>query len=258
MLELTLNLAVILFVLIAFASFVDAIAGGGGLITVPSYLAVGVPANLVLGTNKLVSSAGTGLAVFKMLRHNKVDCRFVKYVVIASLCGSFFGAMLSHVLDEKRMVYLLLVIVPVMLTINFVKNKRHAQHKDHYLEAKKQLIRGIMLCLVVGGYDGFFGPGTGTFLYLGLTYFVFFSVKQATVYARIVNFASNVSALSYFLAIGAIDWKVVTIALPAALIGAWAGSHLVVKGSDKWISWMVVFVLLLLLAKSVYSVILMN
>lgn len=253
--HLTFYSVIILFVLIAFASFVDSVAGGGGLITIPSYLAVGVPATLVLGTNKLVSTAGTGLAVYRLLKLTKVHTKLIIYFVIFSFVGSIIGAMLSHILTEKIMVYLLSGLIPILLVINFIKGRLFS-HKEYStaIFSKSIVLKGIFICIIVGGYDGFFGPGTGTFLYLAFSLFLGFAIKQATVYARIINFISNAAALSYFLMSNLIDWKVIIIALPAALIGSWCGSNLVIKGSEKWISWAVVFVLVLLLVKSINSI----
>jgi len=254
-LHLTIYTVVILFILIGFAGFVDAIAGGGGLITIPSYLAVGVPADLILGTNKFVSASGTGLAVYRMLKHGSVDWKILKIFIVFALIGSFIGATLSFFLDQQKMVYLLLVIVPIMLWINYLKPKKQASNLNlSKLPIKEILITGAIICFIIGGYDGFFGPGTGTFLYLSFTYFLHFSIKSATIYARIINFTSNFAAVIYFLCVGQIDWLIVIIVLPAALIGYWLGSNCVIKGSEKWIKWIVSFVLILLLTKSIIDI----
>jgi hypothetical protein len=254
--HLTIYTAVILFLLIGFAGFVDAIAGGGGLITIPSYIAVGVPANLILGTNKFVNASGTALAVFRMLKHGEINWKLLRLYIVAALVGAFIGALFSVFLDHEGMVYLLLIIVPFMIWINYLKPKKVITQDSQTAELphKKILIVGLIISFVIGGYDGFFGPGTGTFLFLAFTYFLQFSVRNATVYARVINFTSNVAALGYFLAVNRIDWMVVVIVLPASLIGYWLGSHCVLKGSEKWIKYMVLFVLVLLLIKSILNI----
>ena len=253
--HLTIYSGVILFTLIAFASFVDSVAGGGGLITIPSYLAVGVPAVLVLGTNKFVSTAGTGLAVYRLLKFTKVHTKLIIYFIFFSFIGSILGAVLSHVLTKKIMVYLLSGLIPILLAMNILKRRLLPYNNSASVRYSNSIVlKGIFICIIIGAYDGFFGPGTGTFLFLAFSLFLGFAIKQATVYARVINFISNAAALSYFLMSNLIDWKVITIALPAALIGSWCGSNLVIKGSEKWISWAVVFVLVLLLVKSINSI----
>ncbi len=254
--HITIYTAAILFLLIGFAGFVDAIAGGGGLITIPSYIAVGVPANLILGTNKFVNASGTALAVSRMLKYGQVDWKLLRIYIIFALVGAFIGALFSVFLDHAGMVYLLLFIVPVMIWINYLKPKKviTSETESIRLPYKKLLLGGVIISFIIGGYDGFFGPGTGTFLFLAFTYFLQFTVRNATVYARVINFTSNVAALGYFLAVNRIDWMIVLIVLPASLIGYWLGSHCVLKGSEKWIKYMVLFVLVLLLIKSIFSV----
>jgi uncharacterized membrane protein YfcA len=163
--------------------------------------------------------------------------------------------MLSHYLDKQKMVYLLIMLVPALLVIKFSSSKKSISSEIKTLIISRQkLFRGAVVGLLIGGYDGFFGPGTGTFLYFGLVYYVLMSVKIASVYARIMNFVANVAALSYFLSINAIAWSIVVFALPGALIGYWLGSQVIVKGSDKWIKYTVTIVLIVLLVKSVYDV----
>ncbi len=148
----------LLFVLIGFAGFIDSIAGGGGLISVPTYLALGLPADLLLGTNKCVSSTGTTIAVFRYVRNRTILWKTVGYAIVAALIGSAIGASLSRFLSRESLFIILLVVIPLLF---FLQN-RHMVAADRLetLTATQIGLRSTLAGLIIGGYDGIFGPGT--------------------------------------------------------------------------------------------------
>ena len=235
---------------IGFAGFVDALAGGGGLITIPAYLASGVPTPLVLGTNKCVSAAGTALAVRRLLKEYPPDYGLLARYVPAALAGAFLGAMASRILSQQGMLILMLCLVPLLLWLRYQRPKRQggadATSRAGY---HKLVYAGTLIAFGIGTYDGFFGPATGTFLFLCFFYLLHMQVISATVYARVINFTANVAALAYFISVGRVAWGLVPVVLPAALGGYWLGSHLILKGAVKWIQVMVWLVLGALLLK---------
>ncbi|MDA0911860.1 MAG: TSUP family transporter [Proteobacteria bacterium] len=238
------------FVMIFFAGFVDCIAGGGGMITIPTYLSVGVPPHLVLGTNKMVMSMGTLSAVICLLCSVKVYWRTIILGVVLAFIGSLLGAkLISHLVSYQLMTTLLLIIIPTILIIGAFKNYR--SESNYTLTPKFYLHLGLV-CFIVGAYDGFFGPGTGTFLFLGFMYILSMSAKESVTNAKIVNLSANFGALIYFLWTGNIDWYIVMIALPAAMMGYLLGAQFVLKANIKWLKKIVMLVLLGLMIKLLF------
>lgn len=238
------------FAMIFFAGFVDCIAGGGGMITIPTYLSVGLPPHLVLGTNKMVMSVGTLSAVIRLLCSVKVYWRTIILGIILAFIGSLLGAkLISYLVSYQLMTTLLLIIIPTILIIGAFKNYR--SESNYILTPKFYLYLGL-ICFIVGAYDGFFGPGTGTFLFLGFMYILSMSAKESVTNAKIVNLSANFGALIYFLWTGNIDWYIVMIALPAAMMGYLLGAQFVLKANIKWLKKIVMLVLLGLMIKLLF------
>lgn len=242
---------IVVFLLIGFAGFIDSIAGGGGLIAVPTYLALGLPAELILGTNKCVSSSGTTFAVFRYIRSNTILWRTVSYAIIAALIGSAVGASLSSYLSRNLIFILLLIVIPIL----FYLQSRHMllQTTQPELTNKQIAYRSSIAGFFIGGYDGIFGPGTGTFLLLAFMVYLHMTTREASANARIVNYASNLSAFVYFLVQGRIFWPVAMVAIAGSICGNWLGSGLVIKSADKVVVPVFRFVLVLLMLKCGYD-----
>lgn len=239
------------FLLISFAGLIDSIAGGGGLISVPTYLALGVPTELILGTNKCVSSSGTSFAVFRYIRSGTILWSTVVYAIVAALVGSAIGASLSAYLSRSTIFTLLLVIIPIL----FYLQARHmgVETIKRELSQSQVAFRSTLAGFFIGGYDGIFGPGTGTFLLLAFMLFLHMSTREASANARIVNYASNVSAFIYFLYQGRIYWPIALVAIAGAICGNWLGSGLVINNADKVVIPVFRFVLTLLMLKCGYD-----
>jgi uncharacterized membrane protein YfcA len=240
--------------LVGFAGFIDAIAGGGGLITVPTYLTLGVPPELVLGTNKCVSSAGTTLAVMRFVRQQLIHWPVAIVGIIAAAVGAFLGARGALFHDKRSILVLLLLLVPAILFLQYrFRYQLRVSSKGGYDQKKYVIQKTILLGLVMGTYDGFFGPGTGTFLLLGMMWFLKMDPLSATAHARLVNYASNLGALGFFLIKGLVAWDIALLATSASLLGNWLGSGLALSHREKAIIPAFRFVLLLLLAKCVWD-----
>ena len=242
---------VIVFLLVGFAGFIDSIAGGGGLIAVPTYLALGMPAEFILGTNKCVSSTGATFAVFRYIRSRTIIWQTVIYAIGAALVGSAIGAALSIYLSRTLIFSILLVVIPILLYIQAKQVPPLSATPD--LTRRQIVLRTTLAGFFLGGYDGIFGPGTGTFLLLAFMWFLQMSAREASANARIVNYASNVSAFAYFLIQGRIFWQVAVVAVFASILGNWLGSGLVLKNADRVVVPVFRFVLLLLMLKCSYD-----
>ncbi|MBI5631550.1 MAG: TSUP family transporter [Elusimicrobia bacterium] len=211
--------------LVFFAGIVDSLAGGGGLITLPAYLSAGLSPDLILGTNKLSSSIGTVASSYQYQRRKKVPWEEISPALLASCGGSFLGARLAAFMDPRWLKFLLLAAMPPMLY--FLYFKPHFGHHDESEALPKKERRRILLLIAasLGAYDGFFGPGTGTFLALALSRFCRYDLLGSTARAKILNLASNLSALAAFLWAGKAHIALGLSMGVLSLAGHWTGSH---------------------------------
>jgi uncharacterized membrane protein YfcA len=241
----------VVFFLIGFAGFIDSIAGGGGLISVPTYLAMGLPADMILGTNKCVSSSGTTIAVVRYIHNRTILWRTVLFAIAAALTGSAIGASLSTYLSRDIIFILLLVVIPVLF---YLQSRRIQSPGLKPGLARRQVVwRAILAGFIIGGYDGIFGPGTGTFLLFAFMMFLHMNLREASANARIVNYASNISAFLYFLIQGRVYWPIALVAIAGSITGNWLGSGLVIKNANRVVVPVFRFVLALLMVKCAYD-----
>ncbi len=165
--------------LVFLAGFVDAIAGGGGLISLPAYLLAGIPPVTAVGTNKLASAIGTATATFRLWRGGYVSFRKAAPAGIAAIAGSLIGARLALIAPEE--VFRMLLIVALPIAAAFVMRKRTLRDEtDHTMSHGRRMAIVVTFAFLLGGYDGFYGPGTGTFMLIAFTAVARMSVKEAS------------------------------------------------------------------------------
>ncbi len=210
------------------AGTVDAIAGGGGLITVPALLASGLSSHHALGTNKGQSMWGSGAALVAFWRAGRVERKQAPVTFSLGFVGSLAGAAVVSAIDEdalKPIVIAMLIGAGALLVVKKPVRDQDAPDAKWWIAA--------LLALVIGAYDGFFGPGTGTFLIVGFVALCGRSLVHASADAKVVNFASNLAAVCIFASGGYIVWE---LALPMAfgqLLGGIIGAKLAMKGGDR-------------------------
>lgn len=195
------GLAVVLPLLFA-AGFVDAIGGGGGLISIPAYLLSGLPPHIAIGTNKLSSSMGTAVATGHYARRGYIPWKTAGASVAFALAGSFAGAQLTLVASEFVLTVFMLVALPVIAF--YVVWKKDLVNEKPPLSARRTLALCAGIAFAVGVYDGFYGPGTGTFLMLLLTGAARLDVFRAAGVTKAINLTTNVTALVVFLSSGVV------------------------------------------------------
>jgi uncharacterized protein len=234
-----------------FAGFVDAIAGGGGLITLPALLGAGLPAHLALGTNKGQSVFGSGSAVVAFGRRGALDRGRALVTFPFGLIGSLLGAATVLAVPPATLRPVVLVLLPIA-AITLVLRKSDPIGETRPGRARA-LLYSALLALVIGAYDGFFGPGTGTFLIVGFVLLLHEPLVAATADAKVVNFASNVAAVAIFSMNGQILWRVSLPMAAAQLSGAWVGAHVAIRGGDRVVRRMVLVVVFGLCAKLVWD-----
>jgi uncharacterized membrane protein YfcA len=245
--ELEISVFLIVCPLVFLAGLFDSIAGGGGLISLPAYLLAGIPVHFALGTNKLSSIAGTTVASFRYYKNKYVDILLCLPSIAAALAGSAVGTSLTLVVDERYLRWMLLAVLP--LTAFYVLKKKNFEHASPPLSRTKTVLYSLIISFFIGGYDGFSGPGTGTFLILLYSGIAGIDIRTASGNAKLVNLASNLSALVLFLYNGRV---LVPLGLCAALfsiLGAYIGSGLAIHRGTKIIRYAILIVLALIFAK---------
>lgn len=237
--------------LVFLAGFVDAIAGGGGLISLPAYLLSGVPAHVAIATNKLSSATGTAVSTGRFLKRGYVPVKLSLCAAAIALVGSSIGANISMLLPEQVLRGMLLAVLPVV-AFYVLKNKNIGEHRQGGSRTKKQLLLIAMgAALIIGIYDGLYGPGTGTFLLLILTGLGRMELKDAAGTTKVINLASNVAALATFIYHGQVYWALGLTASVFSIAGHYTGAGLVAKDGKRVVRPVVLTVLCILFIKVV-------
>ena len=239
--------------LVFLGGIIDAVAGGGGLITLPAYLLAGLPAHLASGTNKCGNAFGTFLSTGRFLKRGDVHLPSALAGAAGALAGAWAGARLNLIMPEQMLYYVMLAVVPVMAVFLLLKRDFGQEDRSGELSRGQLMAMAAGIGLIIGGYDGFFGPGAGTFLMLAFTGLCRFDLLTASGNTKVANSASNLASLVTFAIAGKVMWAV---GIPAALCGIagnYLGSSLALKGGARVIRPMFFVVLSLLLARLIYG-----
>ncbi len=243
---------IILCPLIFLAGFVDSIAGGGGLISLPAYIFTGIPIHNAIATNKLSSSTGTCVSTWQLVKNKRVVAWLIPGTVICTLIGAFCGANLALVMSDWILKKVLIVLLPIV-AFCVLKDKDTTVTIPEGFTRKKQYILCGICSFVIGIYDGFYGPGTGTFLLLAFTKLGKIDMVKATGNVKIVNLTSNLTALVTFIFAGKILWSVGIVTSLFCIAGHYLGAHMVMKNGTKIIRPVILLVLALLLIKIIFG-----
>ena len=234
--------------LVLLAGFVDAVAGGGGIISLTAYLIAGIPAKLAAGTNKLASGFGTSLASYRYARSGNVDWHAAIPAAIFALLGSAAGASLAVYLPESVLEMIMLAALPIVAVILFFVKSGDGEDRAPLPERTVEF-RAALIGLVIGCYDGLVGPGTGTFLTLAFSLFIGFPLLRSAGCARIVNLASNIAALVVYLMHGDVLFALGIPAVACSMLGNYLGSRYAINGGSSKIRLVMFFVLGLLFVR---------
>lgn len=236
----------ILLMLVAFvAGAIDAIAGGGGLLTIPALLATGIPPVAALATNKLQSSFGTGGAVFAFARKGLIDFRRFAVPAVSSCVGSALGAFILSRIDPHVLAGLIPFLLIAMAAYFLFAPPMHEE--DRHVRAGRGLL--VMVALVIGCYDGFFGPGTGSFLTTALVALFGLGLTRAVAHAKLLNLASNVAALVVLLAGGHVIWMLGLAMALASIAGGQVGAYAALRFGGRAVRPILIVMCLALTAK---------
>lgn len=228
---LTLKQFLIVCPLVFLGGFTDSIAGGGGLISLPAYLLAGLPVHNSIATNKLSSFMGTSLATYRYHKAGYINWKRAIFCVIAAFLGSALGANLALIIEDRIFRIILLIVLP--LTAAYVIfGKRLDTEREEYPKIKTAVLSSL-ISFVIGIYDGFYGPGTGTFLILLLTAFAHLKLTEANGTSKAVNLATNCSALAVYLINGKVLFVLGLVAGLFGIAGNYLGTRMFNKNGAK-------------------------
>jgi hypothetical protein len=231
------------------AGLVDAIGGGGGLISLPAYLIAGLPPHVAVATNKMSSSVGTALATIRFAWNRLINVRLAIPSIIAAIIGSSIGAHISLMVPEKVMSYVLVIILPIAAVLVLNKKLFHDNDTDEIILDRRTYLTAILSAFIIGMYDGFYGPGTGTFLIIAFTIFARLSIKSANAQAKVINLTTNLTSLTVFLLNGQVLIPLGIAAAACNMIGGYIGAGLIMKNGSKIAKPSILLVLVLLALK---------
>lgn len=219
-----------------FAGFVDAIVGGGGLIQTPVALILlpNVSVASIIGSLKIPAFSGTSFAARQYLKKVDMNWKLLLLMAIVAFGAAFLGSHLLTLTSNDFMKPLLLVVLTLIAIYTFTK-KNFGQHQVKQFSQKKQLFLALLISIVIGFYDGFIGPGTGSFLVLAFVSVLGFDFLHASANAKMVNLATNFGSICLFVLKGKIIWA---IAIPMAIcnaLGGFIGAKLAIQKGNGFI-----------------------
>ncbi len=237
------------------AGFIDAVVGGGGLIQT-SFLLITfpkMPLPVLFGTNKIAALAGTSIAAFKYAKKITFNYKLLFVIAISCFISSFLGARLVNQIDSHTLKPVILIILIAIAIFTFIKKNLGAVESKE-LSANKQLLFGSCIGLAVGFYDGFFGPGTGSFFVLGFVVVLGFEFVKASAYAKVVNCVTNISALIVFMKEGNYILHLAILLAVFNIAGSFLGSSLALKKGNGFVRIIFLVIVSLMILKYGYDV----
>ena len=231
---------IILFCVALIASAIDAIAGGGGLLVVPTMLLLGMNPLVTLGTNKLQSCFGTATSSYNYYKNGLLKEKNIYFLISLSFIGSLIGTLLVSQLSNEllaNLIPILLISAAIFLILN----------RGNKLKISKSLMIAFTpLILLIGFYDGFFGPGTGTFFVLTFLIIKQRNLMEATAATKVLNFTSNFASYIVFQSKGFVIIELALIMAIAQILGANVGSKLAIKNGEKFVRPVIVLISIVL------------
>ena len=250
-LDLDPSIIILLFLFGFLAAFIDSVVGGGGLISLPALMFTGLSPSAAVATNKLAGTMGALTSTITFYRSGKIDFKSIAKIFPFVFLASMFGAWVVHLLDPNLLKPLMLIMLAAVAVYTVFKKDWGSISTFKKLTSKKY-IGFIFLVSAIGFYDGFLGPGTGSFLIFAFL-MIGFDFLKAAGNAKFLNFASNIGALVMFLFLGQINFAYGLIMGVAQIIGAICGSNFAIKRGSGYVRILFIVVTVLLLAKNAYD-----
>ncbi len=237
--------------LVFLAGFVDSVAGGGGLISLPAYLLCGLPVHLAVGTNKVVNGIGTLTAAGKFIHNGKVKLKYALIAGAGAMIGSTAGTRIALLLDEHALKIVMLCALPLVAVVLFLKKDfgKETVVPEREENPKRDSILSVAIGLGIGCYDGMVGPGTGTFMIMAFTALIGMDLLTASGCAKVGNLASNIASSIIWLISGQVMLELVIPAAACSIVGNYLGAWYAIRGGSKRVRYMIFIVLALLFGK---------
>lgn len=207
----------------------NAISGGGGFITVPALLLAGLPAHYALSTDKIQSFFGMATASFRFIKSGLIHWKVILPAIPAALVGSACGTSLVVLVDAELLSWLIMIILPIVAYITLSKHfKRVATENDDPITTKQRVLC-VVAAFAIGAYDGFYGPGSGTFLTIAFAFATSMGIIRANAHSKLLNLTTNIGAIVVFALNGKVLLVLAIACGIANMIGSWIGAGLVMK-----------------------------
>ncbi len=231
------------------AGYIDAIAGGGGMIQALALLMAGIPPVATLATNKVVSMSGTVTAVIKYAHGKAVNWYLVKACLLPCLLAAAIGSQLVMLLDDKLITWLIILCIPVALLVAFLPHRRKSAEES--CDRKK----AMLLISPIAFYDGLIGPGTGTYMALTANRALNMSFLRATGFTKPLNLSTNVASAVVYIVAGKVIWLLALPMAVASVAGAYLGSHSAIARGDGFIKKVMLVMLIAMLLFNIYKLV---
>lgn len=232
-----------------FAGIVDSITGGGGLITIPAMLAAGIPVHYITGTNQCSAWIGTGVAAYDYVRSGNIHFKSAIVTLPFSVVGSFIGARLNLIVPEQYLKIFMLFSVPVIAVIMFLDRKLGDEDHTDEIPSDAMVFRSAIIGLVLGAYQGFYGPGSGLFFMLAYAAFLKLSLVRSTGNTRFVIAISSITSVLTYAVSGTVIWNLAAAATVFNILGSHIGAKLAINNGAKIIRPIMFAVIALLIVK---------
>jgi uncharacterized membrane protein YfcA len=236
------------------AGFIDAVVGGGGLIQIPALLISlpKTPLPTIFGTNKIAALAGTSISAFQYSKRIKFNYKLLITISICAGLASFLGAKVVSFINVNTLKPVILVVLILIAIYTFLKKDLGAVQTKN-LSFDKQLIYGSLIGIIVGFYDGFFGPGTGSFFVLGFVVILGFEFVQASAYSKVINCMTNISALLVFIKQGNYILELAIIMSVCNITGNVIGTRLALKKGNTFVRTIFLLIVTLMIFRYGYD-----
>lgn len=233
------------------AGVIDGIAGGGGIISLPSYIMTGMPITFAYGCNKLQSCVGTSAALIKYAKNGFVDVKASFTSSAAAIIGAYVSTQIILSLSENTIKIIVAVSMCFIITLTLLMGKLKSGDKTKLNLSFKNILLCLCVGLILGLYDGFFGPGGGTIAMMLFAIIFKYDIRTATGNGKIIIVISNFIALINYIINGSILYKIAIPATIANVIGSYIGASLAVKNGKKLVKRILILVVIVLLIQAV-------
>lgn len=227
----------------------NASVGGGGLVSLPAMLLVGLPPHMAIGTNKLQAICGLSVATFRYARSGLIELKLALPTVACALAGSLVGSHFSLSVSETVLNYIIVFVLPIVAFVVFKKDSFVDDADKDLVLTKRTYLTACACSFAIAAYDGFYGPGAGTFYVIALCLVAQLGARHASAHAKVVNLVTNVVATVVFLVNGQVCVPLGLAGGLCGMIGAWMGAGLVIKDGARVMKPLIALAFVMLLAK---------